>query len=50
MFWIGVGVVVALVIASVVLLYVYGLAKATDESFVNVLGALYNQIKSGDYF
>ena len=50
MFWLGAGVVVLLVIAAVVLLYAYGVAKATDESFLNVLGGIFSQLRNGEFF
>ena len=50
MFWAGVGVVVLLTVAAVVLLYAYGVAKATDESVFSVLGGIFSQLRNGDFW
>ena len=50
MFWAGVGVVVLLTVAAVVLLYAYGVAKATDESVTETVRGLIKQIASGDFW
>ena len=50
MFWLGALLIVLLALTAMVLLYAYGVAKATDESVVATLRGLVKQLFSGDFW